>query len=161
MIDKDLSDLKFIAFDFDGVFTDNSVYVDENGVESVRCSRFDGIGLEKLKKLNIELAILSSETNPLVLKRAKKLNINCQNSIKDKAAELEKNISRLKITKKNVMFVGNDINDIPAFKIAQHSVAVADCHPDIDKYIDFKLSKSGGHGAVRELCDLIYLNLLQ
>ena len=141
MIDKDLSDLKFIAFDFDGVFTDNSVYVDENGVESVRCSRFDGIGLEKLKKLNIELAILSSETNPLVLKRAKKLNINCQNSIKDKAAELEKNISRL--------------------KIAQHSVAVADCHPDIDKYIDFKLSKSGGHGAVRELCDLIYLNLFK
>ena len=69
MIDIDLSDLKYVAFDFDGVFTDNTVLVDEFGSEFVRCSRFDGLGLDKLRNLNIEMSIISSEKNPLVLKR--------------------------------------------------------------------------------------------
>lgn len=159
MIDIDLSDLKYVAFDFDGVFTDNTVVIDESGRESVRCSRFDGIGLDKLRDLNIEMSIISSEKNSLVLKRAEKLNIHCINSVSDKAIELKKNIKRLNLTEQNVMFVGNDINDIPAFKLARYSVGVADCHLEIEKYIDFKLSKPGGHGAVRELCDLVYSKL--
>jgi 3-deoxy-D-manno-octulosonate 8-phosphate phosphatase (KDO 8-P phosphatase) len=88
------------------------------------------------------MSIISSETNPLVLKRAEKLKIHCINSVSDKAVELKKNIERLNITEQNLMFVGNDINDIPAFKLARYSVGVADCHSEIEKYIDFKLSKA-------------------
>ena len=72
--------IRLVAFDFDGVFTDNMVYVFENGSEAVRCFRSDGIGLQKLKQLGIETAIISTESNPVVSARARKLKIRCFNS---------------------------------------------------------------------------------
>ena len=80
-----------IFFDFDGVFTNNYVYVSEDGSESVRCSRQDGIGLSKLKALKIDLYVVSSETNPVVRKRCSKLEIETHHGVLDKYKTISKN----------------------------------------------------------------------
>ena len=156
MFSPDLKNIKLVAFDFDGVFTDNRVLVDENGLESVFCWRSDGIGLENLKKLGINIAIISSERNNLVQHRAKKLGIYCKNNVKNKELELIKTSEFFKISLKETIFVGNDINDIPAFKIAGIPVGVADCHEQARQFTSFCLETKGGYGAVRELCDMIF-----
>lgn len=150
-----LSKIKVLALDFDGVFTDNKVIVDQNGVEHVICSRADGIGISNIKKKGIIVYIVSSEVNNVVKKRAKKLEIDCFHGVKDKGVVLEKVSKSHNIKPENILFLGNDINDIPAFDYAGISVGVNDSHPGINSHIDFKLSKNGGDGAVRELCDLI------
>ena len=150
-----LRQLKVVIFDFDGVFTDNSVVVSQDGTESVICSRFDGIGLSKLRKLGLFLYVVSTETNPVVSARCKKLKINCIQSVEDKAVCVEKLLGELNIAAEATAYVGNDVNDIPAFRIAGLPIAVADRHPDIDAFVDYIGDVAGGKGAVREVCDLI------
>ncbi len=156
MFSSDFKSIKLVAFDFDGVFTDNRVLVDENGQESVFCWRSDGIGLENLKRLGINIAIISSERNNLVQHRAKKLGIYCKNNVKNKELELIKTSKFFNISLKETIFVGNDINDIPAFKIAGIAVGVGDCHEEAKQFTSFCLKTKGGFGAVRELCDMIF-----
>ena len=153
---KQLQSIELVGFDFDGVFTDNSVYVDENGKETVRCWRSDGLGLARLKDIGIKTYIISTEKNPLVAKRAQKLKVPCLHDVKNKRDAIEKVCSDLDVSPNKVMFVGNDINDIPAFKIVGMPIGVGDSDPCIDSFVTHKLSKSGGYGAVREICDLIY-----
>ena len=93
-----IKNIRLVAFDFDGVFTDNMVYVLEDGSEAVRCSRSDGIGLQKLKKLKIETAIISTEPNPVVSARARKLDIECFQDCHDKRAVLDEIAERLDIS---------------------------------------------------------------
>ena len=155
----DLTEIKLVLFDFDGVFTNNLVYVDENGLEQVRCNRSDGLGLKKLNDMNISSYIVSTETNNVVQARAKKLGISCINSVQDKGAAVKSLVKELRIDLNKVMFLGNDINDIPALKIVGFPVGVADSFSDIEEYILFKTKNSGGHGAVREICDMIHKQL--
>jgi 3-deoxy-D-manno-octulosonate 8-phosphate phosphatase (KDO 8-P phosphatase) len=157
MIDDTLlSSIRLIVFDFDGVFTDNTVYVSQDGFESVRCWRSDGLGLSRLKTLGIKLFIVSTEVNPVVSARARKLKVPCRQGVEDKAAIILRICGELDIDPSLVMFVGNDINDIPAFKVIGVPVAVADAHPDVDPYILGRTKRPGGLGAVREVCDWVY-----
>jgi len=157
MFDKDaISGIKLIAFDFDGVFTDNKVIVSQDGTEHVICSRSDGLGLARIQALKIDTCIISTEKNPLVLERAKKLKINCMHAVDDKSIAIKELCTSLKIEPKNVMFVGNDINDIPAFRIVGLSVAVKDAFEEVLPYVDFQTNRKGGDGAVREICDHFY-----
>ena len=150
------NDIKLIIFDFDGVFTNNKVIVSESGVESVICNRSDGIGLSRLREIGVNSYIVSTEKNPVVLKRAEKLKINCYNDVSDKS-KIVKEISMVeKVDLKNVCFVGNDINDIPALKICGFPVGVKDSYDEIKPYIKFTTKNKGGEGAVREICDLIF-----
>ena len=151
-----LAGVRLVAFDFDGVFTDNTVYVTQDGVESVRCWRSDGIGLTRLRSTGAHSLILSTEINPVVTARAAKLNAPCKQGIEDKAAAILEACQELGIEPAQAMFVGNDINDIPAFKIVGLPVAVGDSYPEIFPHVLYRTSKPGGHGAVREVCDLIY-----
>lgn len=160
MIEKDvLKEVKLIAFDFDGVFTDNSVFTDQFGVESVRCWRSDGIGLSRLSKLGIISVIVSTESNPVVSMRAQKLKLPCFQAIEDKAEAILEICKNYGISPLNTMFVGNDINDIPAFKVVKFPVGVGDSYPEILPYVLFKTKKPGGYGAVREICDLFFNSL--
>ena len=152
----DLTEIKLVVFDFDGVFTDNFVYIDDSGVEQVRCNRSDGLGLKKLKEIGVLSYILSSETNNVVQVRAKKLKIPCINAVQDKEDALRNLIKSLDIDLDKVMFVGNDINDIPALKIVGFPIGVADSYNELNNYIIFKTKSAGGRGAVREICDMIY-----
>lgn len=153
---KKIKSIKIIFFDFDGVFTNNYVYVSEDGIESVRSSRSDGIGLSRIQKLGISTYIISSEKNKVVTKRAKKLNVNCCHGVKDKSVEVLRICNELSINPQKAVFVGNDINDIPAFNVLGFSVAVADSYKEIYPYVDYITESRGGEGAVREICDVIY-----
>lgn len=156
-IDKALlKKIQMVVFDFDGVFTDNCVWTSQDGTESVRCWRSDGLGIARLREVGVKSYIISTEVNPVVSKRAEKLKIECLQAVENKAKAIEALSNRLQIDREYTMFVGNDINDIGAFNFVAAPVGVADCYPEITEHILFKTSKPGGFGAVREICDLIY-----
>lgn len=149
--------IEFIVFDFDGVFTDNNVYTDQNGNESVISSKFDGFGLKKIKDLGISLFILSTEKNKVVEKRAKKLEIDFLQGLssEEKAIELKKLVENNNLDYDSVAYMGNDINDIQCLADCGLPIVVNDCHPEVIKYADYITDTKGGHGAVREVCDII------
>jgi YrbI family 3-deoxy-D-manno-octulosonate 8-phosphate phosphatase len=146
--------VRMVTFDFDGVFTDNMVYVFEDGREAVRCSRADGIGLSKLTSLGIASAIISTETNPVVGVRSRKLGIHCVQSCNDKRAALDALANEKGLLLEQIAFVGNDVNDIPCLSAVGLPIVVRDAHPDVVSYARYQTQQAGGHGAVRELCDL-------
>lgn len=144
-----------LVLDFDGVLTDNRVLVTKNGTEAVICNRSDGMGLAMLRTHDIEVVVLSTETNPVVSARCQKLGIHCQQRVRDKEAALGVLAVERNVDLKQVVYVGNDVNDLGCLRIAGCGVAVADAHPEVLRAADWILSKPGGQGAVRELCDLI------
>jgi YrbI family 3-deoxy-D-manno-octulosonate 8-phosphate phosphatase len=143
-----------VAFDFDGVFTDNMVYVLQDGSEAVRCNRSDGIGLQKLKKLGIETVIISTESNPVVSARAQKLKIRCFQNCEDKRKTLDSVIQQFGISLDEVAFVGNDVNDEACLNHVGLPIVVNDAHQDVVSIARYQTKNPGGHGAVREICDL-------
>ena len=153
-IKKIIRSIRLIAFDFDGVFTDNMVYVMEDGTEAVRCYRSDGIGLQKLRRLGIEMIIISTEANPVVSARAGKLKIRCVQNCRDKRAELENIVAEMGLTLDAVAFVGNDINDQSCLECVGMPIVVQDAYPDVIPLARYRTQKRGGYGAVREICDL-------
>lgn len=146
--------IRLIAFDFDGVFTDNKVYVFADGAEAVCCYRGDGIGLEKLKRLGIATMIISTEVNPIVGVRSKKLGIPCVQGCADKRAELERAAQERGLSLQQVAFVGNDLNDRTCLQNVGFPVVVQDAHPDVVELGLYRTEAHGGQGAVREVCDL-------
>lgn len=153
---KDLGAVELLVLDFDGVMTDNKVIVSESGVESVVCWRGDGIGIGKLKSIGVQVIIVSTETNGVVKARANKLGIEFRQKITDKGHEINKICNEYKIKLKNVVFLGNDANDIPGLRVVGFPIGVADAHYVIFPYIKFITKKKGGLGSVREVCELIY-----
>lgn len=150
-----LGRIKLVVFDFDGVFTDNTVDVSQDGVESVRCWRGDGLGLAKLKDAGIDAVILSTETNPVVTARAKKLRLRCVQGCADKLAMLRTIAADASVTFDEIAFVGNDINDLACLEAVGAPIVVHDAHPDVIRPTFHRTSTAGGRGAVREVCDLI------
>ncbi|MBT3321052.1 MAG: acylneuraminate cytidylyltransferase [Anaerolineae bacterium] len=144
-----------LFLDFDGVLTDNRVWTDEAGKETVVASRGDGFGIAMLKKAGIEVIVISKERNPVVAARCKKMNVPYVQSVDDKEGILKREQTKRKLDPLETIFVGNDLNDLPAFPLVGWGVAVSDAMPEVLAQADFVLSKKGGHGAVRELCDLI------
>jgi YrbI family 3-deoxy-D-manno-octulosonate 8-phosphate phosphatase len=151
---KTLRQMRLVAFDFDGVFTDNMVFVFEDGSEAVRCFRSDGIGLKKLKQLDIETVIISTESNPVVSARARKLQIRCFQNCEDKRETLESLAQEMGISLAEIAFVGNDINDRPCLTCVGLPIVVQDAHPDVIPLAAYRTTARGGYGAVREICDL-------
>ena len=147
--------LKLVVFDFDGVFTDNFVYVLQDGGEAVRCSRADGIGLRRLERVGIEPIILSTETNPVVSLRSAKLKVHCRQGCDDKAAVLKEILESRGLEPSQAAFVGNDVNDLGCLELVGLPIVVQDAHPDVLGAALHQTQRPGGHGAVREVCDLI------
>ncbi len=149
-------EVRGVAFDFDGVFTDNKVLVSEDGKESIRCWRGDGLGLERLRQIGLPFLIISTESNLVVSARARKLNIFCLQNVSDKATALQDYCKKSGLEPHQMAFVGNDINDISAFRIVGLPIATADAHPEIFQHVLFRTKHNGGMGAVREVCDLLF-----
>lgn len=147
--------IALLVFDFDGVFTDNRVYVLEDGREAVACNRGDGMGLAMLRERGMHMAVLSTEVNPVVNARCRKLQIECTHGLADKRSALVALAREKNVDLKQVVYVGNDVNDLGCMEAAGFSVVVADAHPSAREKADFVLSQPGGAGAVRELCDLL------
>lgn len=148
-----------IAFDFDGVFTDNKVYVGHDGAELVRCDRSDGLGVDMLRaardrgKLRADIFVLSKERNPVTEARARKLKLSCHSACDDK---LDFIATRLRTQRASdpqpfagLLYVGNDLNDLPVMLRAGFSVAPADAHERVRRIASTVLPQAGGNGFVR------------
>ncbi len=151
----DLAAVRLVVFDFDGVFTDNTVYVSEDGTESVRCWRGDGLGLQALQRAGIQVLILSTEINPVVAARSRKLKVECVQGCDDKRARLEAIVRERGFTLDQVAYVGNDINDLGCLEAVRVPMVVGDAHPSVLDAARVRTQRHGGHGAVREVCDLL------
>lgn len=149
--------IDLIISDFDGVITDNRVWVNEDGTEYVAAYRSDSIGVQYLRASGIDVMIISSESNRVVEARARKMGVQVIHGvgIHDKGRVMRDVLEQKNIRAENVIYIGNDLNDLPCFEIAGWSVAVADAYPEVVRAADFVSSKAGGHGALREVCDLI------
>ncbi len=147
--------VRLLALDFDGVLTDNRVWTDETGREMVVASRGDGFGLAALQRAGVEVVVISKERNPVVAARCAKMQVRHFQGVDDKAALFRRLLDELNCPPQEVVYVGNDLNDLPVFPLAGWAVAVADAQPQVLRQADFVLSRRGGEGAVRELCDLI------
>lgn len=148
--------VRLVVFDFDGVLTDNRVWVSENGSEQVAANRSDSLGISMLREqAGVEMVVLSRETNPVVAARCRKLKLPVLQSVLDKGSALRAMMAEKGLQQGEVVYMGNDVNDLPCFPLAGCAVAPADAHPQVVKQADLVLKMKGGHGAVRELCDLI------
>jgi 3-deoxy-D-manno-octulosonate 8-phosphate phosphatase (KDO 8-P phosphatase) len=152
---KKFARVRLVVFDFDGVFTDNTVYVSQDGAESVRCWRSDGLGLAMLKAARIDMAIVSTETNPVVTARSRKLALQCVQDCDDKLAAVKTLAAEYGVTLADVAFVGNDINDLACLETVGLPIVVRDAHPDVLEAAAYRTTAPGGRGAVREVCDAI------
>ncbi len=153
------NDISGLVLDFDGVFTDNRVHVFEDGREALVCNRSDGLGLTQIKQVAIPVLVLSSEKNSVVLSRCRKLGLESMQSVQDKRTALLDWLQKKKLSAANVVYVGNDINDLLCMEVVGCSVAVSDAHPKVRRAAHIVLSKPGGYGAIREICDLILKKL--
>lgn len=144
-----------VVFDFDGVMTDNRVWVDQDGREMVAASRAEGPGLRGLEAHGIRTLVLSSEINPVVAARCRKLQVAVLQGEKDKANALKDYLKNEKIDPQQVVYLGNDVNDLPCFPLVGCAAVVADAEPEALHQADLVLTRKGGYGAVRELCELI------
>ncbi len=155
--------IRLIVSDFDGVITDNRVWTDETGREMVAATRADSMRLRDLRAHGIEVVILSSEPNPVVRARAKKMGVEAIHGvdIQGKGEALKELLARKGVDPANVIYIGNDVNDLPCFEIAGWAVAVADAYPQVLEAADYVLSRPGGQGALREVCDLVLSRLQQ
>ncbi len=149
--------IDLLVLDFDGVVTDNRVWVSEEGREMVAAWRSDSLIMDKLRAAGTEVVILSSEVNSVVAARARKMKVEAIHGIglNDKAEVLKNLLESRKIEPSRVAYIGNDLNDLPCFDVVGWAVAVANAQPEVLRAADFVTTKAGGHGAVREICDLI------
>ncbi len=146
--------VKLLALDFDGTLTSNQVYVFEDGREAVICSRADGIGIQRVKALGVQVMVISAETSPVVGARCDKLGLLYYQGIKDKLAILASVADRAGINLAEIAYVGNDVGDLDCLKAVGHPYVVADAMSDVRPY-GTTLRHRGGEGAVREACELI------
>ncbi len=162
-----LDDIHTLIFDFDGIFTDNKVFFDKNGNELVMCDRADGFAFNLLRKflisenLNIDFFILSSEQNPVLISRAKKLNLPCFYGVKDKLEFIKTHFSHRFTSEedisKGIVYFGNDLNDYEAMKFCRYSIAPENSHVLIKNISTYVLESEGGNGFLREFVEkLIY-----
>ena len=146
---------KLIVFDFDGVLTDNRVLVFEDGREAVWCSRSDGLGFDLFRRHSLRVLILSTEKHPVVAARAAKLKVPCLQGVDDKQNALLAFCLQERIDPQDVLYIGNDINDLRAMSVVGHRACPSDAHPGVKAVCEIVLQSRGGHGVAREVAETI------
>lgn len=149
----ELSKIKLIVLDFDGVLTNNKVLLNEHGEEFVTCSRGDGIAFDALRKMQIQTIILSTEKNKVVSSRANKLQVQAIQNISNKKDKLLEIIDKNQLSKDEVVFIGNDINDINAMSLCEFTFCPSDSHELVKKIANITLRTKGGDGIMREILE--------
>ena len=153
-----LRNIQLVVYDFDGVMTDNKVILREDGVESVIVNRSDGLAIGMIKEMKIPQIILSTEANKVVETRANKLDIPVIKDVKDKKEILLNYCKKHDIPLNNVVYIGNDINDIEAMKVVGHPVCPSDACDEVKMIPEIILDVQGGDGVVRDFLKYIETN---
>jgi 3-deoxy-D-manno-octulosonate 8-phosphate phosphatase (KDO 8-P phosphatase) len=151
-----LERVRLAVFDFDGVFTDNRVWVNQRGEEALAFSRSDGLGLRRLDEVGVGYLIVSMEQNPIVGARATKLGADCVQGAVDKLSVVRERAQALGVSLNETAFVGNDINDVDCLRAVGCPVVPADAWPEVKPLARWVLGRSGGAGCVREFCDGVW-----
>lgn len=150
------SKIKLMAFDVDGVLTDGRVYYSAEGEAMKAFSLRDGYGLELLREAGIEVAIITREDSPIVAARAAKLGLKtvCM-GVQDKAAQLQRLAGERGLSAEEVGYMGDDLFDVGALRLAGFSAAPNDAQPEVIEVSDYVCRRNGGQRAVREVADFI------
>jgi YrbI family 3-deoxy-D-manno-octulosonate 8-phosphate phosphatase len=151
-----LAEIRLVVFDFDGVFSDNRVWTNDKGEESVACYRGDSLGLRRLDEVGVDYLVITQETNEAVPARARKIRIECLCGIEDKLAVLREQVERRGLTLAETAYVGNDANDAECLGAVGLPVVPADAWHEVVPLAKLVLTRPGGHGCVRELCDAVW-----
>ncbi|MYX06944.1 NTP transferase domain-containing protein [Streptomyces sp. SID8375] len=146
-----MDDIDAVVLDFDGTQTDDRVLIDADGREIVAVHRGDGLGIAALRRAELKLLILSSETNPVVAARARKLQVPVLHGIDRKDLALKQWCEEAGIAPERVLYVGNDVNDLPCFDLVGWPVAVAGAHDVVRGAARALTATPGGSGAIREI----------
>jgi N-acylneuraminate cytidylyltransferase len=152
-------DIDLLVYDFDGVMTDNRVLTHENGAEAVFANRADGWGIGQLREAGFRQIILSTETNPVVSVRAKKLGIEVLQGRNDKAQDLSDYCRLQGIALSRVLYIGNDVNDLEAMQLVGFPVAPADAHPKVLALATHVTRAKGGDGVVKEISEILLFSI--
>lgn len=155
--DRDrLANVRLVAFDVDGVFTDGRFYLSDDGIESKSFHTQDGYGIRRLLDAGITVAVISGRHSGAVEKRMTELGVpHVVQACKDKVAALDRIVSTVNLTADECAYVGDDIPDLALLKHVGISFAVANAVSALRNECDFTTTAKGGFGAVREVCDRI------
>lgn len=150
------NDIRLLVLDVDGVLTDGRLYYTARG-EQMKCFHVrDGSGIKQLLQAGVQIAAISGRKSKAVDKRLGELGVTwIRQGIEDKLAALRELLDILNLGPQAVASIGDDSADLPIFAVARLAIAVADAHPSVKSQAHFITQAPGGHGAVREVCDLI------
>jgi 3-deoxy-D-manno-octulosonate 8-phosphate phosphatase (KDO 8-P phosphatase) len=151
-----LAELRLVAFDIDGVFTDGRFYLSDDGIESKAFNTQDGFGIRRLINAGFEVAVISGRQSAATAKRMAELGVkNVILGTGDKSAAFDEMISSLGVEASECAYVGDDIPDLSLLEKVGYSIAVANAVEEVRDFCDYTTKAAGGYGAVREVCDLI------
>ena len=151
-----LKRIKLLIMDVDGVMTDGKIIMDDAGHEIKNFNVRDGHGIKLLQRYGIPVAILTGRQSKVVAHRASDLEIkDVHQKVFNKKEVFEEILKQHKLSPDEAAFIGDDIVDIPVLKRVGFSVAVADADDMVKKSVDYIAKNKGGHGAVREVCEMI------
>ena len=151
MIEK-IKPIRLIAFDVDGIMTDGGLYLSDSGEEFKRFNSLDGHGLKMLRASGVELAIITGRTSRCVEMRAKNLGIQ---GVEKKWEAMRDLLTKLQLAPEAAAFMGDDVVDLPAMRRVGLSLTVPKASPTVHDHAHYTTKHEGGHGAVREVCELI------
>ena len=155
-INEALKKIKILVLDCDGVLTDGRIAIDEDGRERKFFHVYDGAGIRMLSKVGIGTAIISGRISPCTSIRAKDLNIDeVYQGAEDKLPVFNELLAKHGLLPEQVAYIGDDLMDMPILKQVGVSITVADASKEIKENVDYVCERSGGHGAVREVIELI------
>lgn len=148
--------IKLLVFDVDGVLTDGSLIIDDDGKEYKSFYSKDGLGIKILQQTGVHIAIITARSSKVVIHRMQNLGIkHIYQGQLDKLPAFKKILKKLKLSAEQAAFVGDDIIDLPAMLHAGLAVTVADAHPLVKQHAHWQTPQCGGRGAAREVCELI------
>ncbi|GIV16262.1 MAG: hydrolase [Armatimonadota bacterium] len=151
---QSLQAVQAVILDVDGVLTDGGIYYDPTGREIKRFHVADGLGIELLRHAGLRVAILSGRVSEALTRRAAELKVaECYQGVRDKKAQIEKLRQQWQLKAEELLYVGDDLNDLPAFEAVGVRVAVANAVPEIKERAHYITQATGGNGAIREVCE--------
>lgn len=155
-IQKKCKQVKLVLSDVDGVLTDGGMFYSEKGEVLKKFNTRDGMGVALLKNAGVKTIFITKENSTIALKRGKKVNaIETLLGIKNKENELKKILKKYKLERKNIAYIGDDVNDLKIMKLVGLSATPSDGATQVKKIVDYVCTKNGGLGAFREFADLI------
>lgn len=156
MLANRIQAIRLIAFDVDGILTDGGLYLTDSGEEFKRFNSLDGHGLKMLKASGVELAIITGRTSRCVELRAKNLGITrLYQGVEDKWGTMQALLAELNLAPEAAAYMGDDVVDLPVMRRMGFSITVPNAPQVVRDHAHYLTQREGGHGAVREACELI------